>query len=181
MLRAAIIIEFIQKGPKTRGNARTIVPRDHGWFNTAASVKYFFPNPGGSFENTPRQQPIQNGKLVRDNVLGRERNVGMLMSSKLAAFARSFSICSSYCSVIPARQFPAGVARIRASCAVVREAPLGERRAREPVPMPRMERRKRPLRSSLQYNQLSAEVVGYQGGLLESELFFENGLVGDGI
>ena len=80
----------------------------------------------------------------------------MLMSSKLAAFA-----CSSYCSVISARQVAAGIAWIRASCAAVRDAPLGERRARKPVPMPRMERRKRPLRSLLQYNQLSAKVVGH--------------------
>jgi hypothetical protein len=73
----------------------------------------------------------------------------MLTSSKLAAFARSFSICSSYCSAIPARQVSAGVPRIRASCAAVSDAPEGERRAREPVPMPRMERRKRPFCSSL--------------------------------
>ena len=49
--------------------------------------------------------------------------------------------------------------------------------------MPRMERRKRPLRSSLHpVSVLSAvrDEVGWGGGLLEPELLFENGLVGDG-
>jgi hypothetical protein len=74
----------------------------------------------------------------------------MLTSSKLAVFARSFSSCSSYCSAMPARQVPAGVLRIRASCAAVRDGPAsGERRVREPVPTPRMERRNRPLFSAL--------------------------------
>lgn len=73
----------------------------------------------------------------------------MLTTSRLAAFVLSFSSCSWYCSLIPGRQLSAGVARMRASCAAVSAAPSGERRAREPVPMPRMERRKRPLCSAL--------------------------------
>jgi hypothetical protein len=50
---------------------------------------------------------------------------------------------------MPGRQLSAGVARMRAECVAVSAAPSGERRAREPVPMPRMERRKRPLCSAL--------------------------------
>jgi hypothetical protein len=73
----------------------------------------------------------------------------MLTISKLAVPALSLSSCSAYCSAIPGRQVSAGVARIRAACEAASVAPLGERRAREPVPIPRKERRKRPLCSVL--------------------------------
>jgi hypothetical protein len=69
----------------------------------------------------------------------------MLTISKLAVPALSLSSCSAYCSAIPGRHVSAGVARIRAACEAASAAPFGERRAREPVPIPRKERQKRPL------------------------------------
>ncbi len=76
-------------------------------------------------------------------------NVGMLMISSPAMFALSLSSCILYCSATPGRKLSAGIARMRASCAAMSAGPFGERRAREPVPMPSMERRNRPLRSAL--------------------------------
>jgi len=83
------------------------------------------------------------------NTLGREKYVGMLTTSKLAVPALSLSSCTAYCSAMPGLQAPDGVARTRATCEAVSTAPSGERRAREPVPIPRKERRKRPLCSAL--------------------------------
>ena len=46
-----------QRSETSERKARTIVPRDHGWFIIDTRVKYFFPGPGGSYKKssaTPR-------------------------------------------------------------------------------------------------------------------------------
>ena len=86
----------------------------------------------------------------------------MLAISKLAVPALSLSSysLSAYCSAMVGRHVSAGVARICAACEAVSTAPSGERHAGEPVPMPRKERRKRPLCSVLLRPHESPPILG---------------------
>lgn len=68
-----------------------------------------------------------------------------------------------------------------ALCVAVTDVLLGERRARVLVLMPRTERRKGPFNSLLHQFGVSVwDELGRGRRLLESELFFESGLVRDG-
>ncbi len=125
----------------------TIVPRDHRWFKIDTIVRYFFPGSGRS-SNRPIRTTSRRSVGERD-VLGHDISVGMLMISSLAMFALSLLSCILYCSTTLGRKLSAGIARMQASCTAMSAGPFGERRAREPVPMPSMERRNRPLRSAL--------------------------------